>query len=203
MCNTLFHHFLGWLLLDLIGLITFIKPFNEPKRWLNRIAFKSFMRKKYLLLSLSTELIGIILLISSFSVPWSYQLYVDINSGKFTRHFYANQAINLEALLNLLLFYVYYLGLALIFVKISVNLKIRKRTALELLELILIVPIILLIFNIHSVNCTPSPIPERFCLNSGYSSGFILLFIGTTVLIINGLQLSIYSRRKREIWMNK
>lgn len=196
--------FFFWMILDLIGLITFIKLVNEPRKPIIKIALKSFIRNEYLILSLSIELIGFITLLYSFSIPWYYNIYLDWGRGEFIRYDYAKDVINLEVLQEVFLFYTYYLSLVMIFAKIAINLKIHPFTALELLELILIIPIFLLINNIIPLFCLGSAIPERSCLKSGYSSGFILFFFGTSALIINGVQISFYKRRMRGIaWMTK
>ena len=189
--------FFYWMLIDLIGLITFIKPVNEPRQWINRTKFKSFMRSKYSLISLGIELIGIILFISSFNVPWYYQEFIDINFGGFIRYFYIKDLLSLENLLTDFLFYAYLLGLTLLFVKISVSKKMRILTALELLELIVIIPGIMLMFMVNFPKYCFSVIPEEFCLKFGYTSGYISFISGTIVLILNGLQMSIHLRWKR------
>ena len=181
--------FFYWMLMDLIGLITFIKPVNEPRLWINRNTFKSFISSKYSLFSLGTELIGIILLIYSFNVPWYYQEFIDMNFGGFIRYFYIKDLLNLENLLaNFLLF-----------VKIFVSKKIHILTALELLELIVLIPVIMLMLMVDFPKYCFSFIPEEFCIDSGYSSGFISFILATIVLIINGLQMSIHLRWKRNI----
>lgn len=189
--------FFGLMLLDLICLITFIKPVKKSVDLKKRIDyFKSVLFKKYSLISLFIELIGIILLIYSFSIPWYYHLYRGwINE---TRYFYIKEAVDLDKLLIFLLYYAYFMGLFLLFVKISTKRKIRTFTLLEIIELIYFIPGIIFIFNVEFLPCSNFIIiPEMYCAKSDYSSGFILYTIGITILIINGLQISIYSRLKR------
>ena len=186
--------FLAWMLLDLISLITFKKPVKEPRNWKNRIQLKSIITKKHSLISLVIEITGIIFVIYSFSIPWYYHLFRYIGGGG--NHFqklYFIEAINLQDIFLVLLYYSYLIGLVILFVKISIKKKIKNLVLFELGETIFIFPGIMLIFSVQFGGPT-AYLAIFVYIQSGYSSGFILYIIGITVLLINGLQFSAYSR---------
>jgi hypothetical protein len=185
--------FLAWMLLDLISLITFKKPVKEPRNWKKRIQLKSIITKKHLILSLVIEIIGVIFVIYSFSIPWYYHLFRYVGGGYHFQKLYFIEADSLYGIFTILLYYSYLIGLAILFVKISFKKKIRSLILLELGETILIFPGIMLIFSVQ--------FGSPYCyllifsyIQSGYSSGFIIYTIGITVLTLNGLQFSVYSR---------
>ena len=185
--------FLAWMLLDLISLITFKKPVKEPRNWKKRIQLKSIITKKHLILSLVIEIIGVIFVIYSFSIPWYYHLFRYIGGGYHFQKLYFIEADSLYGIFTILLYYSYLIGLVILFVKISFKKKIRSLILLELYETILIFPGIMLIFSVQ--------FGSPYCyllifsyIRSGYSSGFIIYTIGITVLTLNGLQFSVYSR---------
>jgi len=186
--------FLAWMLLDLISLMTFKKPVKEPRNWKKRIQLKSIITKKHLIISLVIEIIGVILVIYSFFIPWYYYLFLHIGNGYHFQKLYFIEAESLYGIFTILLYYSYLIGLVILFVKISFKKKIRSHILLELGETILIFPGIMLIFSVQF-----GPPPFFYILifsyiRSGYSSGFIIYTIGITVLILNGLQFSVYSR---------
>ena len=185
--------FLAWMLLDLISLITFKKPVKEPRNWKKRIQLKSIITKKHLILSLVIEIIGVIFVIYSFSIPWYYHLFRYIGGGYHFQKLYFIEADSLYGIFTILLYYSYLIGLVILFVKISFKKKIRSLILLELGETILIFPGIMLIFSVQFG--PPCFILAIFSyIRSGYSSGFIIYTIGITVLTLNGLQFSVYSR---------
>ncbi len=187
----LVHLFLGWLLLDLIGLITFIKPVDRTTNWKNGMNFRSFIPKKHVLFSIVTELIGIILLVISFSIPWYYHLF-GVNHFQYL---YFIEAVNLDGIFIIYLYYAYLIGLCLLFLKISIKQKLQIRYLIEVTQILFIIPGIILIFNVKFELLFYLAI--LIYIKSGYSSGFVLYTIGISVLIMNGLQFSIYSRLKR------
>ena len=185
--------FLAWMLLDLISLITFKKPVKEPRNWKKRIQLKSIITKKHSMISLVIEITGVILVIYSFSIPWYYYLFRYCGDGYHFEKLYFIEADNLYGIFTILLYYSYLIGLVILFVKISFKKKIRSLILLELGETILIFPVIMLIFSVQF--SSPGVYLTIFSyIRSGYSSGFIIYTIGITVLTLNGLQFSVYSR---------
>ena len=187
--------FLAWMLLDLISLITFKKPVKEPRNWKKRIQLKSIITKKHLIISLVIEITGIIFVIYSFSIPWYYQLYRDNWWESHSHTFYLIDAFRLREIFSILVYYSYLVGLVILFGKISFKKRIRSLILLEFSEAILIFPGIMLIFSVQ-FGRVPSFIVFAFSSYTqiGPSSGFILYIIGITVLMLNGLQFSVYSR---------
>ena len=185
--------FLAWMLLDLISLITFKKPVKEPRNWKKRIQLKSIITKKHLIIFLVIEITATIFVIYSFSIPWYYHLFRYVGGGYHFQKLYFIEADSLYGIFTILLYYSYLIGLVILFVKISFKKKIRSLILLELYETILIFPGIMLIFSVQFG--PPTCYLAIFSyIRSGYSSGFIIYTIGITVLTLNGLQFSVYSR---------
>ena len=188
----------GWLLLDFLGLLTLIEPVRDQISRKNRLNLKSFMQRKYILLLITLELIGLILLISSFSLRWYYHRYTGMYVVNHLRYFYLKDAINLDSLLTFFISYAYLIGLILIFIKITMKKKIHIFTGLELIELTFFVIGLILMLNLRFMECNQIAVfPGGECIESGHSTGFTLYIIGLLVLIINGLQMSIYRWLKR------
>ena len=187
--------FLAWMLLDLISLISFKKPVKEPRNWKKKIQLKSIITKKHSLISLVIEITGMICVIYSFSIAWYYQLYRDNWWGSHSHTFYLIDAFRLHEIFSILVYYSYLVGLVILFGKISFKKKIKSLILLEFSEAILIFPGIMLIFSVQ-FGRVPCIITYAFSsyIQTGPSSGFILYIIGITVLMLNGLQFSVYSR---------
>ncbi|NVM16856.1 MAG: hypothetical protein HWN80_04015 [Candidatus Lokiarchaeota archaeon] len=189
--------FLLWISLDLISLMTFKKPARESRNWKNKIQFMSVATKKHRLLSLVIEISGIILVIYSFSIPWYFHSYRDYFIGE-TRifMFHLIDADFLHEIFSILLYYPYLIGLVILFSKICLKNKIRNLLLFEIIEAIFVLPGIMLLFTVQ-FGRLPSFIFFGFGLRytlSCPSYGFILYIIGITVLLINGIQFSAYSR---------
>lgn len=182
--------FLAWMLLDLIGLITFKKPVKEPRNWKNRIRLRSIITKKHSLIFLVIEITGIIFVIYSFSIPWYYRSSEGLGWIAIFHEYYFIEAESLHDIFSILLYYSYLIGLVILFVKISIKKKIKSLILLELGEMIFIFPGIMLIFSVQIGRL------QGFFgyIYSFYSSGFILYTIGITVLMLNGLYISVFSR---------
>ena len=66
-----------------------------------------------------------------------------------------------------------------------------------MVETILLIYGVSLIANVRYPGCDELiHIPEIHCIGSGYSIGYILYLLGISILILNGLQMSIYPRVK-------
>lgn len=185
---------LFWMFLDLISLITFVKLVKEPRNWTIRIQLESIIAKKYSLISLVIEITGIFFVLYSFSIPWYYHLLGGLGGGYYIQNIYFIEAINLQEIFTILLYYSYFIGLLIIFVKIATKKRIESLTLLEIGELIFLFPGIMLIFGIQFNGRPPMFLLIFVYIRSGYSSGYVLYIIGITVILINGLQFSAYSR---------
>ena len=187
--------FLALILLDLFSLITFKKPAKEPRDWKNKIRLKSIISKKQALLFPVVEITGVIFVIVSFFIPWFYHIYSGFGWYRQFREFYFIEADGLHDIFSILLYYSYLIGLVLIFAKIAIKKKMKSRILLEIGEAILVFPGLMLIFSVYF-----GRIPSFMYLNglqdtlSCPSSGFILYIIGITVLMLNGLYFSVFSR---------
>ncbi len=181
--------FLAWMLLDLISLITFKKPVKEPRNWKKRIQLKSIITKKHLIF-LVMEITGIIFVIYSFSIPWYYWVSMGFGDIPYLHEYYFIEASLLHDIFSILLYYSYLIGLVILFAKISMKKKIKSLILLELGETILIFPGIMLLFSVQI------GFHRGFFdyIYSGYCSGFIFYTIGITVLMLNGLYISVFSR---------
>ena len=183
--------FLAWMLLDLISLITFKKPVKEPRNWKKRIQLKSIITNKRSLIFLVMEITGIIFVIYSFSIPWYYCVSMGFGFIPYSHEYYFIEASLLYDIFSILLYYSYLIGLVILFAKISMKKKIKSLLLLELGETILIFPGIMLLFS-EQIGFRHGFIGDIYYL--GYCSGFILYTIGITVLMLNGLYISVFSR---------
>jgi len=120
---TLIFLFIAWMLLDIIGLVTLIKPVSNPKDINFTIKLKSFLTGKHSLISIIIKAIGFILLIISFYIPWYYHLFGIIGGGFQIQFLYFIDASNFRAIFFVFIYYAYLLGLILIFVKFSMKKK--------------------------------------------------------------------------------
>ena len=186
--------FLAFILLDLFSLITFKKPGKEPRNWKNRIRLKSIIAKRHSLIFPVVEITGVIFVIYSFFIPWYYHIYTGFGWVRQFREFYFIEADGLHDIFSILLYYSYFIGLAILFVKIAIKTKIKSLTLLEFGEAIFIFPGIMLIFGVQFDGRPPIYLLIFGYIRSGYSSGFILYTIGITISLINGLQFSVFSR---------
>lgn len=184
------------LILDFFGLITLIKPISIPRDWKALFKFKSLLKNKKILISITLMSFGIILLINSFFFPWYYWHLIGWVVTPI-RNFYIIDAKNLEDLLSTLIYSMYYIGLIILFTKITKKKKIHVFFILVSIELILIFLGIMFLINIKFYTCKDYfGFPEISCVNSGYSTGFYLYTIGFSFLALNGLQWSYYSWMK-------
>jgi len=187
--------FLALMLLDLISLITFKKSVKEPRNWKNRIRLKSIIAKRHSLIFPVVEITGVIFVIYSFFIPWYYHIYTGFGWFRQFHEFYLIEADGLHDIFSILLYYSYLIGLVIIFAKIAIKKKMKSRILLEIGEAILVFPGLMLIFSVPF-----GRIPSfTFLLGlqntlSCPSSGFILYTIGITVLMLNGLYFSVFSR---------
>ncbi len=187
--------FLVLMLLDLFSLITFKKPFKEPREWKYKIRFKTIINNKLALIFPVIEITGAIFVIVSFFIPWYYHIHSGFGWFRQFREFYLIEADRLQDIFSILLYYSYLIGLVIIFAKITIKKKTKSRVLLEIGEVILIFPGLMLLFSVYF-----GRIPSFLDLDglqdtlSCPSSGFILYTIGITVLMLNGLYYSIFSR---------
>ncbi|MFW9969392.1 MAG: hypothetical protein ACFFDF_04265 [Candidatus Odinarchaeota archaeon] len=185
--------FLGFLFLDIIGLFSFLKLPNKLKLDNFSPEIKSVLNKKYYSFSIFTEIVGLVILITSFYLPWYYYLPGD---GYLRQNLYLLDAANSLEIINILIYYTYIIGLILIFIKVSIRRNLNSLNIFELIELIFFIPGTIIIF------ITKFDLGMWWALwnysNSGYTSGFILYIIGLVILIANGLQISTYLRLKRK-----
>jgi len=184
--------------LNFLGLLSFLKPTNRKIDWKPGFPLSFIIENKHFLISIFTGLMGIILLAISFSLPWYYHLLRSVTgSGGYHYNFlYFKDAINMDSIFTFYLFYAYLLSLSLLFIKISTKGKLRNLYLLEIAEILFIIPGLILIFNIKY--SPPIFLAIFVYIKSGFYSGFILYTIGISVLILNGLQFSIYSRLRRK-----
>ncbi len=159
-------------------------------------SLNSIIIKKHSILSFSLELFGIFLLIYAFFVPWVYHLFLDINYGVFIRYFKLSEVIVSGYFYISLVCYPILIEIIIIILRINLSSKLRTFTSLALIELLILIPGISLPFNISLGRCY-SFIPEKFCLRSGYSYGPYLYIIGMSILVINELQIILYSKLVR------
>lgn len=185
----------GWMFLNLLGLISFLKLRSRKVDWKPKVWLEYIVSRWQLIFSIILGLMGFILVGVSFSLPWYYHLLRSISGGYYYIYLDFIHARKLEGLFTNYFFYAYFVSLSLLFVKISVKGKVRGRHIWEVAELLFIIPGLVLIFNIKY----DPPIYAAILtyIRSGYSSGFILYTIGISILIVNGLQSSMYSRLKR------
>lgn len=182
-----------WLLINSLGLISLSKQLNT-KNW----NIKGISR--YWLISIIIEIIGVIIIIVSPSFPWYFHQLTGWIEG--FRYFYIVDATNLNQILITSIFIMYLLGIIIILTKTILKHRIRLQISIEIIELIMIFLSIDFIISLHFNDCNHVIyFPEINCINSGFSTGFFLYIVGITILITNGLQLSIYSRLKKK-WMN-
>lgn len=177
--------------------MTFRKIVKERKKWKFWSQLKAIIAKKHLLITLVIESIGIILVIISFFIPWYYHIYNGFGWIRLFHEYYFIEAVHLYEIFSILLYYPYLIGLGLLFGKISLKKKISNLNLLELIEAIFIFPGIMLIFSVRFGRIPSFIIFDVYNIHdtlSGPSSGFILYIVGFSVLMLNGLHYSVFSR---------
>ncbi|MEJ2278176.1 MAG: hypothetical protein P8Y70_10585 [Candidatus Lokiarchaeota archaeon] len=112
---------IGWLILDFLGIISLSKPIDHEGKWGKNLNFKLFIRKKHTFLSIVTEIIGIIILLYSFLLPFSYQEFAYLNGGSVFRFLFVQDVIILNSLLLYFIYFTYFIGLIIIVAKISLK----------------------------------------------------------------------------------
>lgn len=132
-------------------------------------------------------------MIYSFFVPWVYHLFRDINDGFFIRYFPMAEVMVSDTFYYLFVICPLLIEIIIIFLRIYMNPKIRNFTSVALIELLILIPGIMIPFNVSLGRCH-SFIPEEICIRFGYFYGLYLYILGISVLAINGLQISIYSK---------
>jgi hypothetical protein len=183
-------YLLLWLLINSLGLISLSKQLNT-KNW----NVKGISR--YWLLSIIIEIIGGIFIIVSISFPWYFHHLSGWIEG--FRYIYLFEATNLNQILIASIYLMYLLGIIIILAKTILKHRIRLQISIEIIEFIMIFLGIAFIISLHFNDCNHVIyLPEIYCINSGFSTGYFLYIFGITILITNSLQLSIYSRLKKK-----
>ena len=184
-----------WMLINSLGLISFSKPFNL-RNWIVKGI------SKYKVFSIIIEIIGFIMIIVSFNFPWYFHRLSGWIEG--VRYIYISEATNLNQIFITSIYLMYLLGIIIILAKTMSTHRIRLQISIEIIEFIMIFLGIAFIISLHFNDCNHVIyFPEIYCINSGFSSGFILYTVAIILLSMNGLQMSIWYRIKNKLVISK
>lgn len=189
--NYLLIIFIGWFLLAVLALLSL----SNVKNWKENL--QQLIRNRYHFISMIIEITGILIIFTSFGLPWFYYEHI----GLVTRFIYLHitEGINMSHILFFFIITAYLIGVIALIIKTLVKRDINIKYSLELVELILLIFGGILITNVRYCGCNELiHIPEIYCISSGYSIGYILYLIGLIILISNGIQMCIYSRLNRK-----
>ena len=161
--------------------------------WRKIINLDHVLSHQHEFFSILTEILFIMFMILSFFFPWYRITTVGFAGIIFDQSFYYFDMLNRRLLIWM--FYYAYMSIILTLL-VLINYKvILTQVRFELAECIFLFPCMIVLINIER--------PMGFFLtgftfysNSGFDIGYFFFLLGFVLLVINGVQMSIYRRRK-------
>ena len=161
--------------------------------WCKMINLDYILSHQHEFFSILTEVLGILLIVSSIFLPWYRITSVGTGGIIIDQSYYYFQIFDTQ----LLIWILYYAYLSVIFtILVVINYKIISyRVRFELAECLFLFPCMIVLINIEPLNIV---IPVFITLSrySGFYIGYLFFLLGFVLLVLNGFQLSIYRRTK-------